>query len=840
MLNSTKSLCFLLLCFLIGHSLYAQLEAHEIDGEGWAKGDFIEFGINSKGVYGARTSNKPPNFHPNREFDGNEIFGFLANPLADGWVDYDGDFFTPGSPEEGFTIEINGQNYSNNNSEFLFQIPGEVKGTNVIVSDCFDDTAQISWEGNIFGLNIKRYYSVTRDGLFIQMTTNIKNVSEEIKQDVYFMHNVDPDNNVTLSNIYETDMKLISQAESVDNDICLVRASQPPVGTAEDMDGSNVSFFARNANARVAYGGFDNRNASNVYTGNGHTITEGSEADFIDDAISIAFNLGDLDPGQSTRFTYYYILEDIDENFIPLIVNVFEQNPSTCDGSDGEIVLSGLNPGESYNISYLDSGILVPDTSYTADENGDVTLSDLDAGIYTDLTLSYSDCTTGIDTVFELSDPEPPNFTITKQESTNCENPNGSLTISGLTPYTNYNYQYTKDGNPFQPEIANADFNGEIFLSNLSGGTYANFILEQYECVTASPQIIDIVEPPPPTTPMIPNQFYCDDDLDYITSIDLSLLDTFALGSDSSTNHSITYHETELDAIDGNSVSSSNYITPGTNTFTLYAKKTENISRCFSYMEFIITVNIPSDFELTDDFICLNSDDSVNSEYNLPVLTTGLSSVIHNFEWYFEGVVIPGENSNMLTATEFGDYAVKATIIETGCDIIEQATILPSGPPQTVDVNITSSPFSENHTAEIVVNGYGEYIYSLDDRPYQTSPVFSDIGAGYHEFYILDINGCGEIVIEKMFIDYMKVFTPNNDGYNDYWQIIGIDELIQPKIYIYDRTGKLLNTLNPNSRGWDGTFNKNLLPTSDYWFTVNFKDDKNIDREFKSHFTLRR
>ena len=157
---------------------YAQLETHLISGEGWAKGDYVEIGINAKGVYGASTYNKPTSFHDNRESDINNLFGFIANPLADGWVDYDGDFFTPGDPEEGFCVSINGINYNNNNNSSLFQIPGEVKGVNVISSDCFDDTAQIFWEGNVDGLNIKRYYSVTKDGLFIQMSTTIKNISK--------------------------------------------------------------------------------------------------------------------------------------------------------------------------------------------------------------------------------------------------------------------------------------------------------------------------------------------------------------------------------------------------------------------------------------------------------------------------------------------------------------------------------------------------------------------------------------------------------------------------------------------------------------------------------------
>jgi gliding motility-associated-like protein len=55
-------------------------------------------------------------------------------------------------------------------------------------------------------------------------------------------------------------------------------------------------------------------------------------------------------------------------------------------------------------------------------------------------------------------------------------------------------------------------------------------------------------------------------------------------------------------------------------------------------------------------------------------------------------------------------------------------------------------------------------------------------------------------------------------------------------IYIFDRYGKLLKQLSPQSLGWDGAFNGEDLPSNDYWFYVKLQDG----RIFKSHFTLKR
>ena len=55
-------------------------------------------------------------------------------------------------------------------------------------------------------------------------------------------------------------------------------------------------------------------------------------------------------------------------------------------------------------------------------------------------------------------------------------------------------------------------------------------------------------------------------------------------------------------------------------------------------------------------------------------------------------------------------------------------------------------------------------------------------------------------------------------------------------IYIFNRYGKLLKELNPNSLGWDGTFNGLPLPADDYWYTIKLEDN----REVKGHFSIKR
>uniref|UniRef100_UPI003751EC5E T9SS type B sorting domain-containing protein n=1 Tax=Flavobacterium sp. TaxID=239 RepID=UPI003751EC5E len=82
-------------------------------------------------------------------------------------------------------------------------------------------------------------------------------------------------------------------------------------------------------------------------------------------------------------------------------------------------------------------------------------------------------------------------------------------------------------------------------------------------------------------------------------------------------------------------------------------------------------------------------------------------------------------------------------------------------------------------------------------------------------------------------------FTPNGDGYHDSWNIVGLANQPNAKIYIFDRFGKLIKQISSNGDGWDGTFNGQLLPATDYWFSVNYLE-QTFEKQFKAHFSLKR
>ena len=52
---------------------------------------------------------------------------------------------------------------------------------------------------------------------------------------------------------------------------------------------------------------------------------------------------------------------------------------------------------------------------------------------------------------------------------------------------------------------------------------------------------------------------------------------------------------------------------------------------------------------------------------------------------------------------------------------------------------------------------------------------------------------------------------------------------------IFDRNGQLIKTLTQNNLLWDGTFQNEKLPSTDYWFVAEIPDTQQI---IKGHFSL--
>jgi gliding motility-associated-like protein len=205
----------------------------------------------------------------------------------------------------------------------------------------------------------------------------------------------------------------------------------------------------------------------------------------------------------------------------------------------------------------------------------------------------------------------------------------------------------------------------------------------------------------------------------------------------------------------------------------------------------------------------------------------------YTYSWYFNGNLINGQTSYSFQVNTAGIYTVDVTNSQ-GCTRTRTVTVTASN--SAVINAIEVIDFSDNNTIQVFTIGLGDYVYSLNGINYQDSPIFSNIPVGTYILYIKDLKGC-DLKTETIYVmGVPKFFTPNGDGYNDFWTINNFNPNDFAKASIFDRYGKLLNQFNPKNISWDGKHNGQDVLSTDYWYLIEFTNGKTI----KGHFALKR
>ncbi len=250
-----------------------------------------------------------------------------------------------------------------------------------------------------------------------------------------------------------------------------------------------------------------------------------------------------------------------------------------------------------------------------------------------------------------------------------------------------------------------------------------------------------------------------------------------------------------------------------------------------------ITVNaLPIVTLPQDGFICVDDNGNPIGTY---VLTTNLSTATNSFLWSNSNGIIAGQSGSSYTAIAPGTYSVTTTNNSTGCTSFPAtASIATFLPPLQVTASVPSY-FSDIQSVTITVLPVGDYEYKLDYNSFQESNEFTNLSMGTHEIWVRDKFGCGIKKIVVQIINYPNYFTPNGDSFHDTWNIIELKNQPNSYINIFDRYGKLIKQIKPSGSGWDGNYNGNPLPATDYWFTVYYVE-QNKNEQLSSHFSLLR
>ncbi|MBY8962622.1 T9SS type B sorting domain-containing protein [Flavobacterium sp. D11R37] len=316
----------------------------------------------------------------------------------------------------------------------------------------------------------------------------------------------------------------------------------------------------------------------------------------------------------------------------------------------------------------------------------------------------------------------------------------------------------------------------------------------------------------------------CDDDG---TEDGLHFFDLIEAGIEDGVQ-TVVYYANATDALLEQNAIDTDYTNVTPYQQSVYAR-IENNNECTLLQEIKLIVFALPDIDIEDEaIVCNNTQDFI-------ILTSGINVNPSQYSYLWSN----GATTNNIMINQPGVYTVMVTNIN-GCEKLRTITVAPSDVAVIDDIIVED--LRDNNTITVEVSPTGgvntTYFYSLDlpEGPFTESNVFENVTPGIHTVYVYDTNGCGIVQQEVAVLAIPKFFTPNGDGTNEFWNVIGIkSELYEnSRIYIFDRYGKFIAGVNPLSPGWDGTYNGNKLPATDYWYVVNLQDGRTV----KGHFSM--
>ncbi len=530
----------------------------------------------------------------------------------------------------------------------------------------------------------------------------------------------------------------------------------------------------------------------------------------------------------------------LDDNLTPTILN--DQTIDLCIGDNFNVTPEFLTGTATYNWYFNNAS-----TPFSNAAN--LTFTNVTAakdGLYSLVVTQTDIC--GITKIlkgeFSIAVHNPPiiNSTFTLKQCSengisnfNLNEANEFLTLGNASLTVSYFLNYNDADSNLNPITASP-------FSNATQSTVFARVENQYGCHNIA-QVDLLVSSTSFITDYLKTVKACDNDgeIDGFRLFNLAensaeIIDQFLTGQ----NLSVSYYRNLTDAqLEENEIDQNQpFRNESAFEQTLFVRvENDDNGECFGLGTHLkLVVESRPEFDLDETVIyCLNLSPITVSTYN--------PKGNYTYEWKNENGTTIGINP-FLEISAPGNYSVVATSAEECKSFSKTINAIPSKIASITQNDIIIVDDSENNSITIDTRnlGIGDYEFSLDDvfGNYQDEPYFENVSPGFHTISIQDKNNCGISQIEVSVIGYPKFFTPNNDGYNDIWNVLGVNENFyqQATVYIFDRFGKLITEIGLYSEGWTGTFNGNLLPATDYWFSVELVDLNGNIRVKKGHFSL--
>ena len=184
----------------------------------------------------------------------------------------------------------------------------------------------------------------------------------------------------------------------------------------------------------------------------------------------------------------------------PSISNVATTSPSSCNGNNGVITLSGLTSSVSYTVNFNKDNVAQSAQIITANASGQVLVTGLSIGSYGSFIVSRAGCSSSATGSVTISNPPAPSLGgLTGTSPTTCFGTDGYFTIGSMTANTTYTVNYKKNDVAQTPVNLTANGSGVITVPNLGAGSYSAVSVTLNGCTSSTGGPVTISNPPAPS-----------------------------------------------------------------------------------------------------------------------------------------------------------------------------------------------------------------------------------------------------------------------------------------------------------------------------------------------------
>ena len=178
----------------------------------------------------------------------------------------------------------------------------------------------------------------------------------------------------------------------------------------------------------------------------------------------------------------------------PVITGEDAVDPTACSLTDGSITLHGLTPGKDVQVSYTVNGVTNSLYTGTVDGGGNVKMTGLGAGAYTNIVATMGKQRLE-GTPVNLVNP-PMNISEYSSNPSAAGVCDGSITINGLRAGQRVTVNYNVNGTAKPAYTGTVASNNSVKMTGLCGGNYSNIVVAMNGC-TANGSDIMLTEPQP-------------------------------------------------------------------------------------------------------------------------------------------------------------------------------------------------------------------------------------------------------------------------------------------------------------------------------------------------------